>query len=36
MRILRALCGLLLGHDWFNGGEACLDCGEPRPLGWQP
>lgn len=19
------------GHDWFNGGETCRDCGDPRP-----
>lgn len=24
------------GHDWYNGGEVCRDCGWPRPAGWRP
>lgn len=32
MRLLGwVLFCLLGGHDWFNGGESCRDCGKPRP-----
>lgn len=36
MILLRLLCGLLFGHDFFNGGAHCRDCHAPRPAGWKP
>lgn len=30
MILLQIFCGLFLGHDFFNGGEICRDCGVPK------
>jgi hypothetical protein len=35
-RLLLAVWCWFAGHDWFNGGEHCRDCGKPRPEGWKP
>ena len=29
-RAVVAICGAI-GHDYFNGGAICGDCGTPRP-----
>lgn len=34
-RLLWPWC-FLAGHDFFNGGEICRDCGVARPEGWAP
>lgn len=28
--IIQMLCGLILGHDFYNGGEVCRDCRAER------
>ena len=30
MMVIRFLCGFIFGHDFFNGGESCRDCRQPR------
>ncbi len=29
--LIQFLCAMLFGHDFFNGGAACRDCGFARP-----